>query len=486
MVMKKDVAEVPACLQYLRSTTSCAIRQKKQVVTALGVGKITVGQFKKVFPIITAALIVGLDSIGFAVALAALMFSGELAPGLAMGITAVLASSIILSLTVGTLSQLRTNMAGAQDIGAAILAVTLVSAVAELAPDARVPTAFAIIAASTLATGILLFVVGSLGAGRFVRYFPLEVLAGFMAATGCLLLMGGVAMVAHVDADFHGMLQVTRMDQFVLLVPAVLLAALIYIAMTRFREPLMLLGILLSAIGLFHLWRHLAGVSIAEAAANNWLPFVPDVSGMAFAFPAHLNDIDWSAVALAAPTIATVAVISLFAALMNISAVEFATGHELNLDREMRITGGTNILVAATGGPPGYTHLASTLLLQKFGITTRGVGSWVAAVELVGLWYAVSIAAALPTFVAGGLILYFGFDMVKDWLISTHKVYSRREWSVVLLIVVIAVFYSFLLAILAGLLIATILFAYSYANSPVVRQTTDLASLPSTTERPTR
>lgn len=454
-------------------------------MAVLVVGKIKIGnQLKKAFPIVTAAFIVGLDSIGFAVALAALMFSGELASGLAMGITAVLASSIVLSLTVGTLSQLRTNIAGAQDIGAAILAVTLVSAVAGLAPDARVPTAFAIIAASTLATGILLFVIGSLGAGRFVRYFPLEVLAGFMAATGCLLLMGGVAMVAHVDADFHGMLQVTRTEQFVLLVPAVLLAALIYFAMTRFRKPFLLLGILLSAIVLFHVWRHLAGISTAEATANSWLPFVPSASGMAFAFPAVLSDVDWRAVALAAPTIATVSAISLFAALMNISAIEFATGHDLNLDREMRIAGGANVLVAATGGPPGYTDLASTLLLQKFGISTRGVGFCVAAVEMVGLWYAVTIAAAVPTFVAAGLILYYGFDMVKDWLISTRKVYSRREWGVVLLIVVIAVFYSFLLAILAGLLIATILFAYSYANSPVVRQSTDLASLPSTTERP--
>ena len=155
----------------------------------------------------------------------------------------------------------------------------------------------------------------------------------------------------------------------------------------------------------------------------------------------------------------------------------------MDLDREMRITGGSNILVAATGGPPGYSNLASTLLLQKFGIAKRGVGICVAAVEMAGLWYAASIAAAVPTFVVGGLILYFGYDMVKDWLVSTRKVYSKREWSVVLLIVVIAVFYSFLLAILAGLLIATILFAYSYANSPVVRQTTDLASFPSTTER---
>lgn len=435
------------------------------------------------FTLVTAALIAGLDSIGFAVALAALMFSGDLSPGLAMGITAVLACSIVMSLTAGTLSHLRTSIASAQDIGAAVLAVTLASVVSALDPQARVPTAFAIIAASTLATGLLFFAVGALKAGRLVRFFPLEVLAGFMAATGFLLLMGGVAMVAKVPANFIGMLQVTSQGQVMLLLPAILLAALIYVAMQHFRRPFLLLAILLLATGLFHLWRLSAGLGMADAAVAGWLPAVPAVSGLAFPFPALLPAVDWPTVIATAPTIATVAALSLFAALLNISALEFATGHDLDLDREIRIAGGANVLVAGAGGPPGFTDLTSTLLMHKFGITARGAGLWVAAIEVVGLLFAATIAMTVPTFVAGGLILFYGFDLVKDWLFATRKTYSTREWGVVLAIVVIAVFYSFLVAILAGFLIATILFAYSYANSPVLRQTTDLASLPSTTER---
>ena len=431
----------------------------------------------------TAALVIGLDSIGFAVALASLMFAGNLSSGLALGVTAVLACSVITSLVIGSLSQLRTNIAGAQDIGAAILAVTLLSAVASVAAEMRVATAFAIIAAATLATGILMLLVGFFKGGRLVRFFPLEVLAGFMAATGCLLLMGGIAMVAQVDANFSGMLSVTTLRQLVSIIPAVLLAVIIYYTMAKLQKPFLLLGILLFATAAFHLWRYTANVSLAEAAAAGWLPEKLQGAELSFAFPTLVPLIDWSAVLLAAPTIATVATLSLFAALMNVSALEIATEQDLDVDREMRIAGSANLLVTGVGGPPGFSDLASTLLLKKFNITQRGAGFCIAAIEALGLFYAAQIVVMVPYFVTGGLILYYGADLVRDWLLSTRKTYSLREWGVVLLIVVISVFYSFLVAILAGFLIATILFAYSYANAPVVRNVTTLANLPSTTDR---
>ena len=431
----------------------------------------------------TAALIIGLDSIGFAVALASLMFAGSLSSGLALGVTAVLACSIIMSLAIGSLSQLRTSIAGAQDIGAAILAVTLLSAVAGVAAEARVATAFAIIAAATLATGILMLLVGLLRGGRLVRFFPLEVLAGFMAATGCLLLMGGIAMVTHVDADINGMLTITTPHQFMSLIPALLLAVVVYYSMSKLKKPFLLLGILLSTTAAFHLWRYVTSVSLEEAATAGWLPAALQGAELSLAFPTLLPLVHWPAVLQAAPTIATVATLSLFAALMNVSALEIATEQELDVDREMRIAGSANLLVSGAGGPPGFSDLASTLLLKKFGITQRGAGICIAAIEGLGLLYAAQIVVIVPFFVTGGLILYYGADLVKDWLVSTRKTYSLREWSVVMTIVVISVFYSFLFAILAGFLIATILFAYSYANAPVVRNVTTLANLTSTTDR---
>ncbi len=432
---------------------------------------------------ISAALIVGFDLVGFAVALSSLMFSGALSPWLAIGVTATLASSFCVTLVLASTSQLKTLIGGVQDVGTAVLAATLVTAVGSLVGEAKPATALAIIACATLATGVLLSLTGWLKLGRFARFFPLEVLAGFLAATGCLLLMGGLAMVAQVSPNFSGMVALATHAKLAGLAPALALAAVITLAMRRYGSPQLLLALLVVAGGLFHLWRVIADYSSADIVAMGFLPEFNASDNATLTIHALFSAIDWPTFLQAAPTIATVATLSLFATLMNISALELATGKDIDVDHELRSAGAANLLAGGTGGPPGFAHLTLTLLLDKMKVSGRGVGISVAIIQIVCLFFATQIAAIVPTFVAAGLILYYGIDLVNDWLVKTRKSFNMREWAVVLFIVVVSIFQGFLLAIFSGFLIATVLFAYSYANAPVVRNATTLAQLPSTTER---
>jgi SulP family sulfate permease len=196
--------------------------------------------------LIPLSVVIGLDGIGFAIALAALLFTGELSPGLGMAVTGALGCTILFSILVGWRSQLKISMACAQDVGAAILAASLIGAVSGVSPGSKVATAFAIVAAATLATAIIIFATGFLRAGRLVRFFPLEVLAGFMAATGCLLLMGGIAMVCQVEPSLHGVLSVEP-SRLIYVMPAAFLAGLIYLAMAYLRKPFIVLANLFGA-----------------------------------------------------------------------------------------------------------------------------------------------------------------------------------------------------------------------------------------------
>ena len=433
--------------------------------------------------VISAALIVGFDLVGFAVALSLLMFSGSLSPWLAIGVTATLASSFCVTLVLASTSQLKTLIGGVQDVGTAVLAATLVTAVSKLVGEAKPATALAIIATATLSTGVLLSLTGWLKLGRFARFFPLEVLAGFLAATGCLLLMGGFAMVAQVEPNFSGMIEMGKQATFSGLVPALSLAVVITIAMRKFGSPQLLLALLVAAGGLFHIWRVLAGYTSVDIVAMGFIPEFSASDKGTLTIPALFSVINWSTVLQAAPTITTVATLSLFATLMNMSALEVATGKDIDVDRELRCAGAANLLAAGAAGPPGFAHLSLTLLLDKMKVSGRGVGISVAIIQIVCLFFATQIIAMVPTFVAAGLILYYGIDLVNDWLVKTRKSFNLREWAVVLFIVVVSIFQGFLLAIFSGFLIATLLFAYSYANAPVVRNATTLAQLSSTTER---
>ena len=441
-------------------------------------------EFISQFPLYLAmAIVIGLDTIGFAIALASLMFSGELASGIGMAVTAVLAGNIVVAFLVAWKSQLKINIAMTQDIGATILAVSLAGALVAVSNEAKLPTAFAIVAASTLLTAVVMFLTGYFKVGKLVRFFPLEVLAGFMAATGFLLVLGGIAMVCNVDANLWGVLKINSVLQIAQLVPAVLVATTIFFALTYSRWPYMLLTILFCSALLFHLCLYYLGLTHADAVGLGLLPRIQETQGVEFPFPSLLPMVDWQAVLNALPIVGTVALLSLFAAMMNVSAIELATETELDVDKEIKLTGLANVAVAATGAPPAYSAVVVTQLLYKSGLKQRSVGFLVALIQLIGLLYATTVVSQVPNMVAAALVLYYGADLIRDWLVATRKTFSLREWGVVVLIVAISIFYSFLVAILVGFLIATILFVYSYSKASVIRNVTTLARLPSTTDR---
>ncbi|MFN4142409.1 SulP family inorganic anion transporter [Aestuariivirga sp.] len=440
---------------------------------------------KGLLPILVAGLIAGLDGIGFAVAMASLLFTGGLATGLSMGAGAALLCTIILAALVGWRSSIPITIAHVQDMGVAVLAVTLGGTAAVIAapPEVRVATAFVVIAASSLAAGLLMCLTGWLRAGQIVKFFPLEVLAGFMAGTGWLLVLGGLAITAGVEPESSLWASLADPERLKLVLPGLLFGAVLYWAMAQYGHPLTLLALLLGGIAVFYAWLLATGASIEEATAEGYLPRVDMDAVLALPFPSMLWQADWGVVGQALPGILTAALLCLFAALMNTSALELASGRDGEMNREMKITGYGNLLAAGVGGPPGYSGIAISVLAQKLGVTRRGVGLVTAAVVLLGFLFSRQIVAHVPVFVNAGLIFYFGFDLLKDWLVDTRRRFSAREWSVVVLIVLIVALSGFLEAIAVGLLVATVLFAWSYASVPVIRNAATLATLPSSIER---
>lgn len=55
------------------------------------------------------------------------------------------------------------------------------------------------ISISTLFTGILLYAVGAFRLGQWLRFVPYPVIAGFLAASGLLLITGGVEVVTQTN-----------------------------------------------------------------------------------------------------------------------------------------------------------------------------------------------------------------------------------------------------------------------------------------------
>src|SRR5271157_1105967 len=130
---------------------------------------------------------------------AAMIFSGPLARGLPIGIGYGLVSAGIMAIVFAVGSGMPFAIAGPDSKPVAVLATLATVIAANLArrghgADASATVMFALIA-GTLITGATLYLFGVLRAGRWIRFVPYPVVAGFMAASGWLLAAGGIRIL---------------------------------------------------------------------------------------------------------------------------------------------------------------------------------------------------------------------------------------------------------------------------------------------------
>lgn len=429
--------------------------------------------------------IIGIDNLAFSIAIATLLFTGPLAAGLELAVSAALVGTLIGGTVLALFSRITCHIGHVQDLGVAVLAQALSVTVASqaLPEEARIATALVIVALASLASALVLMVTGWFGWGRIARYFPQTVLAGFLAGSGWLLTIGGLSVASGVAMADLVRPAAWSADSLRLALPAVLFAALLWVVLRRVTWSGALVAVLALAVLGFHLVLWLSGLPLAQAQAQGWLPRA-DAGGAALPNLAAIAPLaDWQAVALALPAILTVAFLTLMGALMSTSALEAVTGEEADANRELRLTGLANLMIAGVAGPPAFSGFVSSLMAIRAGITTQGTGLVMAAVVLAGLVAAGAIIATIPVFVMAGLILYLGVDLMVDWLGRTRRTYGPGEWLVVAAIVATVVLFGFVAGILAGLVIACVIFVWSYAEVPILRRSGSLRDVSSTLTR---
>lgn len=425
-------------------------------------------------PILPAAmfgLIAGIDSLGTSVAFAALIFSGALAQGFATGVSVMLLSSVLLAVYVSLRSRYPGSVAQVQETTIAILASAIAAAtVSTVSAEEKVATAFAILAASTVATGAFFYLSGRFRLGALVRFLPYPVVAGFLAGSGWLLLEGALMMISDADTTF-GMLQsLGDPDVLSMLLPSLAFALTMAAGLRLTPNPLAAPAIMLAAIAVFYLCLWVAGLQVETARGLGWLPSLSDSGGLQLPSPiAIAREADWSAVLSVLPMLVSVPLIAMAGLLLNTSGLELAAGKDIDANAELKTTGQANIAVGLLGGASGFTGLGMTMLARRLGVSGRSAGLANAAVMALTLPFATQLAGSVPLFLAAGLMMMLGGELLHDWALATRKTLPRLEWAVVLAIVLAMMAFGFMTGMAVGLAASVITFVFSYARLPVIR-----------------
>ncbi len=435
---------------------------------------------------VVAGLIIGAVETVLAVAFAALVYGGLLTPALPDGVGLYLAAAALTLAWLAWRAGRRGVVGSVQDAAAAVLALAAattankVTAFRQVAKAAGIenfqgPNIFLTVIAATMVVtvlcGVVFFVLGRYRWGSLIKYVPYPVVGGFLAGTGWLLFKGGIYVGSRTTIDL------TKLDYLVVpytlvrWLPVFLFGLVLLIAVRIVGKPLVIpitIGIGLVAFVVVAL---AMGSGIDELRDGGWLlgPFETARLWQPWTLRA-VTGADWGTVLEAWPAIATAVFVATLALLFNVEGSEIVLDHELDTDEELRDAGGLNVASGLLGGIPGYHALSLTALATRMNVDGRRAGLIAALVPLTAVVAGASVVELIPRTIVGGVLVFLGLAFLVDWVWDKRKRLSRLEYLVVLLVLAVVIARGYLLGIVAGLVLALFLLAFSYGRVDLVRE----------------
>lgn len=423
---------------------------------------------------LAVGLVCGLISIVQSIGFGTLLVSGAPRIPAAAAVGVALLASGIHALLTPLASSGRGIIATAQSVPVAAMAgmVGAIAAGVSGNDQAALATVVATVGLTSLFVGVAGYVLGRFRLSRFVRLIPFPVVAGFLAGSGWLVFIGGIDAIAgrHVTPpSVAALIDQATLVRFASAAGFVGAVALVQrLTASRLSLPLTVAAglILFNAVVL------VSGLSGETLRSLHWLMVLPDQGAL---WPpvtlADLAAIDWQAIAAQAFSLPTVVILTVIAMLMNGTGLELDARRDLDLDRELRAMGTANLVAGAFGGVPGYHNLAQTILATRLNAASPVVGLAVAFSCLGAVVFGAQILSVVPMPLLGGVLVWIGGGLVRQWLFASFRRLSIAEYSVVVLIFAIIAFVGFAWGILFGLLAAAVLFAVEYGRIDIVRYT---------------
>lgn len=435
---------------------------------------------------VLAGIVASLLTLAYCVSFSALLFQGPLAAGLPMGLWALLVGSAVAGLYVALTTTLPPVEAGPDNPAVAVLAVlaaTVSAPVLGAGGDARLAVDAVLIAFSlaTLVTGLVLYLLGWLRLGAYVRFVPYPVIAGFLAASGWFLVVGGLEVMTGADITPATLFDGIAPDRLVIvalgaafalaLFAAKMLSGSIYVLPVAFLGGTLLLD---TALWLAGVAREGSGWFIGSAARLE--PWVPLRALLA-------ADIDPRIFLGATTEIAAVAGVTVIALLLDVTGLEVARAQSADLDGEFRSNGAASMIAAPLGGIMGNLSLNGSRLLEETGGFARASGVVAALVVALVVVTGLDLPGLVPAPVLAGLLIYLGLVVLTEVLLHSPAHRAWTDFGLALVIMAAIVVEGYLAGIVFGFIAACLMFAVSYGRISVVRRHLTRAEVASNMDR---
>ncbi|MEO0409314.1 MAG: SulP family inorganic anion transporter, partial [Cyanobacteria bacterium P01_A01_bin.135] len=332
---------------------------------------------------------------------------------------------------------------------------------------------------------LFLYLLGRLRLGDLIRFIPFPVIGGFLAGTGWLLGLGAFQAMLNQPLTLAVLPTLLQPDRLLRWIPGVVFAAVLFAILRRANHYLILPLGLLGGIGLFYgaLW--LTQTSLTEASNQGLLLTLP-ATGQLWQPPQlqQLSQISFGTIIEHLGSMATIALLTSTALLLNAVSLELATERVVDLNHELRVLGIANGVISLFGGVVSCNTLSESVLTHRVGAKSPLPGLTAAAMIGAVLLFGPAFFSVFPRAVVGGLLLLLALELLVEWGVDARRKLPLADYGIVLAILVTSATVGFLEAVAVGLAIALVLFVLNYSRTPVIRHSLSGATHQSHAARP--
>lgn len=433
---------------------------------------------QQLLPSLIAGTLTGVIGVIRAISYAALIFSGSLGGDLNAGVGMAIMSSALISIVVAMTSSLPGMIAtplAAPTLVLAGLAADIAQRSPAIALPDLLPTVMAAIALGSLATGVILWMLGRLAWGNVMQFLPYPVIGGFMAGTGLLLVRGAFKVMTEKELAFQHLSWLSQKEHAILWIAGLGIAAVLLWATKQVQHYLVMPGVLfLAALGIYSLFWVYA-LPLETARTQGWLlgPF-PQGHLWQPLTPTMMKHVQWEVIWQSSGTLGLLVFVSVLSLLLTNSSLELELDRDLDLNRELKAVGLANLVAGLGSTMAGNQALPSTLLVHRMGAATRLTGVFKALPCIAVLLLGPTFLNYFPKPVLGSLLLFLGLGLLWQWVYQAWFALSLMDYLIVLITLGSINIAGFIPGIAAGMGMAILQFLYE-ASQPRILAVQDAA-----------
>ncbi len=403
-----------------------------------------------------------------ALAFAALIFRGPLAPYFSMGFSCVLMGACIVNLCTASFSAFRFGIARPEPAIGAIFAVIFASIASyNLTGPVLFSTLFAILAITSAMVGVVMLLLGNFRLGQVARFLPYPVLGGIIAGTAWLIIKASFPLIV---TSYYSLIHFSDYISLLPTLSGIAFIILLFVIRADVSRPLLLPVALLAATLIINLLLKFNHVSAAEAVQIGWL--FPTITA---AFPiqatdvTHLLQINWDVIIYHIGLLLSLAATMILLLLFNVTALETSVKNKADLDHELKICGLGNLVSGMFGGTVAHLSFAGTLINKHLGATQRFSGIIASVIGLVVLLIYPNLISYLPKPIIGGFLFYIAIKLLLEWLYHGWQKLPYVDYLIVIAILLTIGLWGFLPGIIVGVTIACIVYIIRSAGADTVK-----------------